>query len=68
MIVFISFYALCPNPYPLYFVLYLMLHVPTGHFEPGMYAIEVLGELPGDAMEQCENLQVQWRQNAKRNK
>ena len=37
-------------------------------FEPGLYAIEVVGELPGDALEQCEISGKEHRQNAKAGK
>ena len=40
----------------------------TGQFEPGMYAIEVLGELPEDAIEHCENFELEYRAKAKQNK
>ena len=39
-----------------------------GHFEPGLYAIEVLGELPEDAIEYCENSELEYRAKAKQNK
>ena len=39
-----------------------------GHFEPGMYAIEVLGDLPEEAVQQCENFEVEYRKIAKQNK
>jgi hypothetical protein len=39
-----------------------------GQFEPGMYAIEVLGELPEDAIEHCENFELEYRAKAKQNK
>ena len=32
-----------------------------GHFEPGLYAIEVLGELPEDAIEYCDNSDLEYR-------
>ena len=31
---------------------------------PGMYAIEVLGELPDDAIEYCENNHVPYKAKA----
>ena len=40
----------------------------SGQFEPGMYAIEVLGELPEDAIEHCENFELEYRAKAKQNK
>jgi Spt4/RpoE2 zinc finger len=33
----------------------------AGQFEPGMYAIEMLGELPEDAIEHCENFELEYR-------
>jgi hypothetical protein len=39
-----------------------------GQFEPGLYAIEVLGELPEDAVEHCENFELEYRAKAKQNK
>lgn len=33
-----------------------------------MYAIEVLGELPEDAIEHCENFELEYRAKAKQNK
>ena len=39
-----------------------------GHFEPGMYAIEVSGELPVDAIEYCENSELEYRSKTKKGK
>jgi Spt4/RpoE2 zinc finger len=48
---------------------YIFRNIQTlGQFEPGMYAIEVLGELPEDAIEHCENFELEYRAKAKQNK
>jgi hypothetical protein len=40
----------------------------AGHFEPGLYAIEVLGDLPDEAIEECESRGAEYRKIAKQNK
>lgn len=37
-----------------------MIFLPA-NFTPGMYAIEVLGELPEDAIEYCENYSHEYK-------
>ena len=43
-----------------------LFNMEIGPFEPGMYAIEVLGELPEDAVENWENFELEYRAKAKR--
>jgi hypothetical protein len=41
--------------------IHLRFCIFLGHFEPGLYAIDVVGQLPDDALEQCENHQMEHR-------
>ena len=43
------------------------LILSVGMHEPGMYAIEVLGTLPDDAIEHCENFELEYRSQIKKN-
>lgn len=40
----------------------------TGTFEPGVYAIEVVGQLPDDAIQSCEDLHLEYRAAARASK
>ena len=41
---------------------YLILSINwIGTFQPGMYAIELIGELPEDVIEECENLGLEYK-------
>ena len=59
MIVFCCSIIQCINCLPL---LLLLLAVPV-QYQPGMYAIEMLGELPDDVIEHCENLGMPYKAN-----
>ncbi len=54
------------------YLIYILFHLyfisSIAAFEPGLYAIEVIGTLPDDALDACDNLHVEHRANAKASK
>jgi hypothetical protein len=40
----------------------------TGNFEPGVYAIDLIGQLPDDALELCDSMSYEHRAEAKAGK
>lgn len=47
--------------YNSHILLFYYTHTNTAQYQPGLYAIEMIGELPDDVIEHCENLGLPYK-------